>query len=280
MKQVIQELMMIGFTENEAKTYVYLLKKQVFTATEISRIAGVNRSKIYQVLGNLVRKGLCIEKPGKVRKYEAVDPEIAFEKVREAQEKKIERISSITTILSPIFQQQQINTAPLDFIEVYGTPSTIINKYNALELEASKFVYSFCKRPYAMADSNLINQEQLTSMRKGVIYKSIFEIEPDQPAWFAQKMLSFVKQGEEIRVSPHLPIKLHIYDEKTVMFSMINKISPKENLTYMVIEHEDLTEALISTFNCYWQNSWTVKEYMKKEGISEKEAANSHKLHK
>lgn len=268
MKKVIQELIIIGFTENEAKTYVHLLKKQVFTATEISRIAGVNRSKIYQVLGNLIRKGFCIEKPGKVRKFEAIDPKIAFQKVREAQEKKIGRISSITSILSPIFQQQKLNTSPLDFIEVYGTPATIINKYNALELEAEKFVYSFCKRPYAMADTNVINAEQLISMEKGVIYKSIFETEPDQPEWFAKKMLSFVEQGEEIRVTDHLPIKLHIYDQKTVMFSMINKISPKENLTYLVIEHEDLTETLITTFECYWQKAWTVKDYMKQQGIA------------
>lgn len=267
MKKEIQELVDIGLTENEAKTYVYLLKKQVYTATEISRIAGVNRSKIYEVLENLIRKGLCFEKPGKVRKFEAIDPKIAFIKLQELQQAKLEKITKIPHLLEPIFKGQKENASPLDFIEVYTTPASIINKYNTLELLAEKFVYSFCKRPYAMADTNIINPEQLESMSKGVIYKSIFESEPDQPEWFAKKMQSFVDQGEEIRISHHLPLKLHIYDDKTVMFSMINKINPKENLTYLVISHSDLAEALITTFDFYWNLSMTVEDYCLEMGL-------------
>jgi sugar-specific transcriptional regulator TrmB len=271
MKKEIQELIDIGLTENEAKTYVYLLKKQVYTATEISKIAGVNRSKIYEVLENLIRKGLCFDKPGKVRKFEAIDPKIAFSKLRELQEAKLERIITIPALLDPIFKGQKENNSPLDFIEVYTTPASIINKYNTLELAAEKFVYSFCKRPYAMADTNVINPEQLESMSKGVLYKSIFESEPDQPEWFAKKMQSFVNQGEEIRISHYLPLKLHIYDYKTVMFSMINKMNPKENLTYLVISHSDLAETLITTFNFYWEKSLSLQDYcqeIKSRGFS------------
>jgi HTH-type transcriptional regulator, sugar sensing transcriptional regulator len=261
MKREIEELVSVGLTENEAKTYVYLLKKQVYTATEISRVTGVNRSKIYDVLDNLIHKGLCFEKPGKVRKYEAIEPTIAFCKLREQQKEKLTKLDAIPELLEPIFKGQKENASPLDFIEIYTTPASIIHKYNTLELLAENFVYSFCKRPYAMADTNIINPEQLESMSKGVVYKSIFESEPDQPEWFAKKMQSFVNQGEEIRISHHLPLKLHIYDKQTVMFSMINKINPKENLTYLVISHEDLAETLISTFQYYWEQAMSVEEY-------------------
>ncbi|MCD4817760.1 MAG: helix-turn-helix domain-containing protein [Candidatus Cloacimonetes bacterium] len=268
MEKEIAELMAIGLSENEAKTYVHLLKKQVFTASEISRLAEVNRSKVYQVLESLINKGLCIEKPGKVRKFEAVNPETAFIRLKEKQEDIVQQISNLPSLLSPIYKLQKNNSTPLDFIEVYGTPSSIINKYNKLELLSEKFVYSFSKRPYAMDDSDQVNEEQLISMSKGVIYKSIFEIEKDNLAWFIKKMKSFISIGEEIRVAYHLPIKLHIYDEKTVMFSMINK-TKKEGLTYLVIEHEDLTETLINTFNFFWERALSIEDLIKREKIKE-----------
>ena len=74
MQNPIKQLVTIGLTENEAKVYWCMLKKQQFTASEISQCANVNRSKIYSVLGKLTHKGFCIEKPGKVRKFEAIDP--------------------------------------------------------------------------------------------------------------------------------------------------------------------------------------------------------------
>ena len=85
-----------------------------------------------------------------------------------------------------------------------------------------------------------IHQEQWESMKKGVIYKSIFEVEKDNLQFFTRQMKSFEDHGEEIKVSYHLPIKLHVFDTTTVMFSMINKINPGENLTYLVIEHPDI----------------------------------------
>jgi len=268
MDNQIKILIEAGLTENEAKVYMCLLRKQQFTATEISQCAKVNRSKIYSVLDSLSNKGLCSEKLGKVRKYEAVNPEIGFRAIIENERDKLKILESIPDKMMTLFNKKLENNSPLDFIQVYNTPASIISKYDKLELQSEKFVYSFCKRPYAMADSNQINEAQLLSMKKGVVYKSIFEVEPDQKEWFVYKLSCFVENGEEIRVCEELPIKLHIFDNATVMFSMTNKINPEKNLTYLVIDHSDMAGTLITTFNCYWNSSLTVKDYAEKEKIS------------
>ena len=267
MEEHFKQLINIGLTENEAKVYCCLLKKQQFTATEISQIADVNRSKIYSVLTNLMKKGLCIEKLGKVRKFEAVDPKIAFDKLKEIQEKKLEKLYQLPDLLSPIYKNQKNNSSPLDFIQVFSTPVSIIKKHHTLELESQEFVLSFCKAPYAMTTELDIHEEQAESMKTGVIYKSIFEVEQDDIVFFARRMKNFELHGEEIKVAYHLPIKLHVFDNQTVMFSMINQINPEENLTYLVIEHPDLAETLITTFYEYWEKAISVDEFIEKENI-------------
>jgi len=269
MMKLVPDLISVGLTENEAKVYCCLLRKQHFTATEISRCAKVNRSKIYQVLSCLVLKGLCIEKLSKVRKYEAVDPKIAFEKLIDDQKKKVSNLNKLSEILIPIYKQKDHNSSPLDFIQVFSTPASIIKKHHDLELGSKEFVLSFCKPPYAMSNDMDIHQEQMISMKEnGVTYKSIFEVEHEDIAFFAQRMRNFELQGEEIRIAYNLPIKLHVFDEVTVMFSMINTINPDENLTYLVIEHPDLAETLIPTFNNYWEKAITVDEFLEKEKIN------------
>jgi len=267
MKLYVDKLINVGLTENEAKVYCCLLRKHQFTATEIAQCTGVNRSKIYSVLSSLAHKGLCLEKLGKVRKFEAIEPNIAFQNLIDSERRKLHLVSELPSLLSPIYNSNKQNSSPHDFIQVFSTPASIIKKNHTLELESKKFVLSFCKRPYAMSNSLDIHEEQLESMKKGVIFKSIFEIETDNLEFFARQMKSFEDQGEEIRIAYHLPIKLHVFDDQIVMFSMINTINPKENLTYLVIEHPDLAETLIDTFYLHWEKALTVSEFFKKEKI-------------
>ncbi len=267
MTEHIAELIEVGLTENEAKVYSCLLRKHTFTATEISQCCNVNRSRIYSVLESLINKGLCIEKLGKIRKFQAAAPEIAFEKLISEQNKKLDTLNSLPELLSPIYKSNTDNSSPLEFIEVYGTPASIIKKHHTLELESKEVVLSLCKAPYAMSNELDIHEEQSESMKSGVIFKSIFEVETDDIVQFAKRMKNFEDQGEEIKVAYHLPIKLHVFDDHTVMFSMINQVNPEQNLTYMVIKHSDLAETLITTFYKYWNDAFTVDKFLAKENI-------------
>ena len=267
MKRYLERLKSAGLTENEAKVYCCLLRKHEFTATEISHCAGVNRSKIYSVLSNLAQKGLCLEKLGKVRKFEAIQPDTAFQKLIDDQKQKLDSISELPTLLTPIYNSNKNISSPLDFIQIFNTPASIIKKNHTLELESKECVLSFCKPPYAMTKSLDIHEEQWESMKQGVVYKSIFEVEPENIDFFCREMKSYEDKGEEIRIAYHLPIKLHVFDDLTVMFSMINTINPNEHLTYLVIEHPNLAETLISTFYKHWNEAMTVQEFFEKENI-------------
>ncbi len=81
-KEVINQLKDIGLNSYESKLWLALLAKGVASAGELSDVAGVPRSRSYDVLESLEKKGFIMMKIGKPIKYIAVQPEHVIDKVR------------------------------------------------------------------------------------------------------------------------------------------------------------------------------------------------------
>ena len=83
----------------ETKVWLALLSKGISSAGEIAELSGVPRSRTYDVLESLEKRGFVIQKLGKPVKYIAVKPEVIIEKlknntVRNAEE-KIKTLSNL-----------------------------------------------------------------------------------------------------------------------------------------------------------------------------------------
>ena len=68
----------LGLTEYEAKTLSALFNLREAEAPEISRLAQVPKTRVYDVLDRLTNKGLIIEIYGRPKKYRVVEPEKVF----------------------------------------------------------------------------------------------------------------------------------------------------------------------------------------------------------
>src|SRR5207249_10091353 len=71
-----------GLTEYEAKVYVSLVESGTQAASELSSTASITYSKIYEILGNLVRKGWVETEKGRPSKYYPNVPSTAHESSR------------------------------------------------------------------------------------------------------------------------------------------------------------------------------------------------------
>jgi len=74
----------------QTKAWVALLSKSIASASEISEISGIPRSRTYDVLESLEKQGFAIEKLGKKTKYIAVRPETVLEKLKRNSYKEAE----------------------------------------------------------------------------------------------------------------------------------------------------------------------------------------------
>jgi len=83
----------------ETKVWLALLGKGIASAGEVSSISGVPRSRAYDVLESLEKKGFAIVKLGKPVKYLGVKPRVILEKmknnIRKNAEERIINLSNI-----------------------------------------------------------------------------------------------------------------------------------------------------------------------------------------
>lgn len=264
---IIKNLTSLGFTESEAKIYLHLLKNNNCTASEISKSTGVSRTQTYQVINSLIKQNMCIERLGSVKKYSAVNPETATQSIEKDLEEKKNILESMKPILSNLFENDNQNDNPFEFIRVLYTKSSIIQTVENLERSARESVLAFNKPPYAMnldiMNENEISMEFRTSEResitKGVTYKSLYEIENN--AHFTKKIDYFQSMNEIVKVSPKLPFKLFIFDKKIITLALQNKMSSGLKFVTLLIEHSDLARSLAEIFEIYWESSLTVDEF-------------------
>jgi len=93
----IKKIKSLGLNTYEVKIWTALLSRGTSTAGELSDIANVPRSRSYDVLESLEKKGFVLMKLGKPIKYHAVPPKEVLERVKKIIEKKADaHISKIS----------------------------------------------------------------------------------------------------------------------------------------------------------------------------------------
>src|SRR6059058_5697500 len=84
-----------GLTEYEVKAYIALVEAGPVPASQLSTTAGIPYSKIYEILGNLERKGWVETEQGRPSKYFAKPPSTALESSRvRMEDRKSTRLNS------------------------------------------------------------------------------------------------------------------------------------------------------------------------------------------
>lgn len=83
----------------ETKVWLALLSKGLASAGEVADISGVPRSRTYDVLESLEKRGFAIVKIGKPVKYLGVKPEVILEKLKNNVKKDAEeRVESLSKV--------------------------------------------------------------------------------------------------------------------------------------------------------------------------------------
>lgn len=73
-RELVQSLQALDLTEYEAKVYVALLGEQASSGYAVARASGVPRSRVYEVLANLVERGIVLTSNGDPVQYAALPP--------------------------------------------------------------------------------------------------------------------------------------------------------------------------------------------------------------
>jgi len=102
-----------GLTEYEVKAYIALVESGPMPASQLSTTAAIPYSKIYEILGNLERKGWVESEQGRPSKYFPKPPSTALESSRVRMENVLR--SSQTEAMSelqPLYEKKGVQERP------------------------------------------------------------------------------------------------------------------------------------------------------------------------
>lgn len=99
----IDRLVKIGFSEYEAKAYVALLRENPVTGYQLSKLSGVPRSMIYEVLGKLVARGaaMTLRKEGGT-KYAPIPAQEFLDQLRREHEELVVSLKGDLAVLGSV----------------------------------------------------------------------------------------------------------------------------------------------------------------------------------
>ena len=258
---MIEQLTQLGLTSYEAKAYLALMRRGSSTAAQVSRLAGVPRQRIYDVLASLVEKGLASSKPGRVVKYSATAPELALERLVSDHRQQLEELersaSAMIEELTPAFEAGREHTDPLEYIEVLRDRRAVNERFEELQEGIKREILVFSKPPYAQAPQENVEGIELTATHDTW---SVYELSAFDDPDFVEGVRRFIEAGEKARFVELLPLKLVIIDAAVVMFGMEDPVAGSAGLTMMVVEHPQLAQVLKIAFMTVWESGLTFEE--------------------
>ena len=117
----------------EVKIWTALLSRGISTAGELSEIGSVPRSRAYDILESLEKKGFVVMKLGKPIKYLAVDPSEVVERakklVRENAEDHVKKLEEMKTT-DVLRELETLHTQGIEFIEPTDLSGAIRGRHN------------------------------------------------------------------------------------------------------------------------------------------------------
>lgn len=274
--EITSKLQQIGLSGREAEVYVALLQKSEFTAPELSKITTITRTKIYDILQNLVRKGVCNEsyKNG-LKVYRGIKPQIAFQNIISNYELEIEKkkktavdqrkevAATLENELSVLHETSLNNDESLDYIEVLTDKGQIKERWLKIQRNVKNELLAFTKPPYTGKLGDNV-EEETTLLKNNLTIKGIYEykgLSQEEIKNLITIIETYQKAGEQAKVIEELPMKLVISDDTITMFALNDKISLAPSITTIIVDHPSFAGALRNVFESYWSKAMSLDEF-------------------
>jgi len=248
----------------EVKVWTALLSRGTSTAGELSNISDVPRSRTYDILESLEKKGFIVMRLGKPIKFVALKPEEVVERVKknlmkDAQErsKRLERLKGDDVLeeLSTLFTQGIKFVEPSD---LSGSLKGRQNLYNHLDMmirDAEQSITLVTTAEGLNRKLEALLPSLMKVKKRGVDIKIAAPIDKNN-----EKIAREFKKVAEVRNLQRMKARFMIVDGKQLMFMLLDdeKFHPNYDIGIW-INTEFFANALEQLFELAWKEMKPVK---------------------
>lgn len=204
----------------ETKVWLALLSKGIASAGQVATISRVPRSRTYDVLESLEKKGFAIVKLGKPVKYIGVKPKVILEKLKNnVRTNAEERIKSLGKVkeTDEFTQLEELYTGGIDSVKREDVSAALKGKSNISNylreiLQNANEEVIICSNAEEINQKLKLFQQTIEILKKEGI-KVKFALSGDQKI-ISQLEKSFSTKIKKIEIDA----KFYIIDRKEVLF--------------------------------------------------------------
>jgi HTH-type transcriptional regulator, sugar sensing transcriptional regulator len=257
-KKFVSKLKDFGLNSYEAKIWVALLSRGVSSAGELSDISNVPRSRTYDVLESLEKKGFIVMKIGKPIKYIAVSPSEVVERVKknimdeaEKQAELVEDIKKDVVLqeLNTLFTQGVEIVEPSDFSGALRDRTNVYSNLNMMIKSAEHSIVLMTSAKGLARKADVLKKTLEKAKERGVSIRIAAPITKD-----SKKAAELLSNFASIKHVDNIKARFCIVDGKQVTFSLMD--DEKVNPSYdggVWINTEFFANALQKMFDHVWQ---------------------------
>ncbi len=247
MDNLLQPLKAVGLNENEAQTYLCLLRLGPQSVSVIAKKTGLNRSSCYVILERLLQKGF-IEKLIQANNspFRAVEPNYVLDQLKNKQydlESKIENLGIVLKDFEREHSGYEVKPKVIFFQDESGLQNIFEDTFTSSEPIRcfGSFEKLFSYLPEFMPR---YNQKRVQKGLKVVV------MYPATTKSFLHKLKDHLEERETRLIPPEYDFHLDvmIYDHKVVITSLKEKFG-------VVIESNEIAEAQKKIFDMVWKNT-------------------------
>ena len=232
----VSNLKYLGLTEYQAKVLYALMKNKVSTISEIENIAGVPKTRIYDVMKELMDKDYVIQIENKPKKYRIRNVDLVLDNLVETKEKEFNSIKVNMGLMKEMFKA---NEMPLQ--------NKIINldKKNFLRLLNEELANANLN--IAALSGSEIGEKELKDRLKKAVEKNI-NVKIVAHADHKKHIWEIGGEGREYNHN----MLAYIIDGKKAIF----RLNPDSDQQYQVSVVEN-NDGLVTMLKHYFDSCWT-----------------------
>jgi HTH-type transcriptional regulator, sugar sensing transcriptional regulator len=265
---ILEEAKNLGLNNYEAKVYLALLEREYLTVNDIAKISHVPQARIYDVLESLMGNGMAILRPGKIKRYHAVEPEVFKEKLIEQLEAKlVEQKQTIEKTILTFKKKFEVRAenpiydgTSLNYIEIIKDTAALRKRIIELVKNCKKEILFFIKPPFITRPKAIQydpSQNKPFQVEVKAPVRTLIEIptKKEEIELWANRMSISAEDAKNTRAIKELPMKMAIYDERIVLLHLKDPIIPDSSYTTQIINQPEFARTMKLAFESLWEQA-------------------------
>ena len=257
-QELLKKIKDFGLNSYEAKIWTALLSRGVSSAGELSDISNVPRSRTYDVLESLEKKGFVMMKLGKPIKYMAISPteviDVIKKKIKEEslrQEHTMDELrkSDVLNQLTQLHTTGIDTVEPTDLIGIIKNRENIYDYLESMIKKAERSIYIMTSTEGMIRKVQHLDKVLKKSADKGVNIKVLVSGSKE-----TEKLEKELKDIAEIKVVADVKSRFILVDDTNLLFFITDdkNVHPTYDVAVW-IETSFFAESMKGFFELIWK---------------------------